>query len=184
MQDYIKKKTLSDGRVEEKVKKSERMYLEVLCTGWMSGLDMGEEGELFLLPLDNDRPNWKMKSKKYIKWNRSRVFLLCFNTDKYLSWWLKLFILFPLTLGMDPSAEQLLVFLDRPPPETLLFASVLDSDCVLTLAMSALRTVSMNRLPAPEIVPLLPHSEDDADDDAAADFVSSAPRPLGPMSPL
>jgi len=83
-----------------------------------------------------------------------------------------------LTLGMDPSAEQLLVFLDRP-PEMLLFASTLDNVCVLTRAMSALRTVSMNRLPAPEMVPL-PHSDDD-DDEAADDLVSSEPRP--PLAP-
>lgn len=87
-----------------------------------------------------------------------------------------------LTLGMDPSAEQLLVFLDRP-PETLLFASALDSVCVLTRAISALRTVSMNLLPAPEMVPL-PHSDDEDDDEAADDLVSSAPRPpLVPAAP-
>jgi len=34
-----------------------RTYLEVLCTGWMSGLDIGDEGELFLLLFDNDLPN-------------------------------------------------------------------------------------------------------------------------------
>lgn len=88
-----------------------------------------------------------------------------------------------LTLGMDPSAEQLLVFLDRP-PETLLFASEFDIVCVLTRAMSALRTVSMNRLPAPEMVPLLPHSDDDDDDEATDDLVSSEPRlPLVPVAP-
>jgi len=32
-------------------------YLEVLCTGWTSGLDIGDEGELFLLLFDNDLPN-------------------------------------------------------------------------------------------------------------------------------
>jgi len=61
----------------------------------------------------------------------------------------------------------------------LLFASTLDNVCVLTRAMSALRTVSMNRLPAPEMVPL-PHSDDD-DDEAADDLVSSEPRP--PLAP-
>jgi len=114
--------------------------LEVLCTGWMSGLDIGDEGELFLLLFDNDLPK----------------------------------------LGMDPSAEQLLVFLDKP-PKTLLFASTLDNVCVFTRAMSALRTVSMNLLPAPEMVPL-PHSEDDDDDEAANDLVSSAPKP--PLAPV
>lgn len=39
-------------------------YLEVLCTGWMSGLDIGDEGELFLLFFDNDLPNCKMKHVK------------------------------------------------------------------------------------------------------------------------
>lgn len=87
---------------------------------------------------------------------------------------------FQLTLGMDPSAEQLLVFLDRP-PETLLFASKLDCICVLlTRALSALRTVSMNRLPAPDMVPF-PHSDDDADDETTDDLVSSEPRP--PLAP-
>lgn len=87
-----------------------------------------------------------------------------------------------LTPGNDPSAEQLLVFLDRP-PETLLFVSALDSVWVLTLAMSAFRTVSMNRLPAPDMVPL-PNSEEDDDDEAPADFVDSVPgNPLGPGTP-
>lgn len=85
---------------------------------------------------------------------------------------------------MDPSTEQLLVFLERP-PEMLLFVSALDNVCVLTLAMSALRTVSINLLPAPEIVPL-PYSDDDEDDEAM-DLAGSEPKPLVPLvlpSPL
>lgn len=87
-----------------------------------------------------------------------------------------------LTVGADPSAEQLLVFLERP-PATLLFASALDDNgCVLTLAMSALRTVSINLLPAPEMVPL-PYSDDDDDDEAIVDLVESAPGPVVPPAP-
>lgn len=55
--------TLSDGRIRKIERERDSTYLEVLCTGWMSGLDIGDEGELFLLPLDNDRPNCKTKSK-------------------------------------------------------------------------------------------------------------------------
>lgn len=98
----------------------------------------------------------------------------------YLFRWVNFSFLI-LTLGIDPSAEQLLVFLESP-PETLLFASELDNVWVLTLAMRALRTVSMNLLPAPEMVPL-PHSDDD--DDEAVDLVGSALKPLAlPLSPL
>jgi hypothetical protein len=131
----------------------------------VSGLDMGDEGELFLLPLDNVLPNWK-----------KHMYIIKCNVVKHMHKRMDKRILqfFLLTVGIDPSAEQLLVFLERP-PNMLLFASAFVSVCVLTLAIRALRTVSMNLLPAPEMVPL-PHSDDD--DDEAADFVSSVFKPL------
>lgn len=53
-------------------------YLQVLCTGWMSGLDIGDEGELFLLLFDNDLPNCTNMEKTHI----SSIMMIIIYTRK------------------------------------------------------------------------------------------------------